>query len=194
MNSVQSTSDGGNRKRALTRQHSGKPGGDESPPASKLSHIDEQGHARMVDVSGKDITVRTAVAEAVLRMGAATHAAVVTGSGPKGEVLGTARVAGIQAAKNTPQAIPMCHPLQLSSVECAFDTDIRPDDKGRPGVRITATVKCKGPTGVEMEALHACAVAALTIYDMVKALEKGIEIEHVRLLKKKGGKSGDWSA
>ncbi len=145
----------------------------------------------MVDVSAKDTTVRTATAEAVLRMSAATHAAVVHGSGPKGEVLGTARVAGIMAAKRTPEAIPMCHPLALSGVEITFETDV-PSQAGRPGVRVLATVKCKGPTGVEMEALHACAVAALTVYDMVKALEKGIEIEHIRLLQKTGGKSGDW--
>jgi cyclic pyranopterin phosphate synthase len=175
----------------LTRQSSGKPGGDESPPA--LSHIDEHGNARMVDVSSKETTVRTAVAEAVLRMSAETHAAVVRGSGPKGEVLGTARVAGIMAAKRTPEAIPMCHPLALSGVEITFETDV-PAQAGRPGVRVLATVKCKGPTGVEMEALHACAVAALTVYDMVKALEKGIEIEHIRLLLKTGGKSGDWRA
>ena len=176
----------------MTRQRSGKPGGDEPPPA--LSHIDEHGNARMVDVSSKETTVRTAAAEAVLRMSAATHAAVVHGSGPKGEVLGTARVAGIMAAKRTPEAIPMCHPLALSSVEIAFETDVPADGAGRPGVRVLATVKCKGPTGVEMEALHACAVAALTVYDMVKALEKGIEIEHIRLLQKTGGKSGDWRA
>jgi cyclic pyranopterin phosphate synthase len=176
----------------LTRQSSGKPGGDESPPAT-LSHINDKGEARMVDVSTKDTTVRTATAEAVLRMSVATHAAVVHGSGPKGEVLGTARVAGVMAAKRTPEAIPMCHPLALSGVEITFETDV-PPEAGRPGVRVLATVKCKGPTGVEMEALHACAVAALTVYDMVKALEKGIEIEHIRLLHKTGGKSGDWRA
>jgi cyclic pyranopterin phosphate synthase len=176
----------------LTRQSSGKPGGDESPPAT-LSHINDKGEARMVDVSTKDTTVRTATGEAVLRMSVATHAAVVHGSGPKGEVLGTARVAGVMAAKRTPEAIPMCHPLALSGVEITFETDV-PAEAGRPGVRVLATVKCKGPTGVEMEALHACAVAALTVYDMVKALEKGIEIEHIRLLHKTGGKSGDWRA
>ncbi len=146
----------------------------------------------MVDVSAKDTSVRAATAEAIIRMSSAAHAAVVHGSGPKGEVLGTARVAGILAAKRTPEAIPMCHPLSLSSVEVTFETDVAPDAASRPGVRVLAEVKCKGPTGVEMEALHACAVAALTVYDMVKALEKGIEIEHIRLLQKKGGKSGDW--
>jgi cyclic pyranopterin phosphate synthase len=175
----------------LAPSHSGKPGGDEPSPAphNALSHLNEQGEARMVDVSAKSETVRSATAEALIRMSPAAHAAVVTGSGPKGEVLGTARVAGIQAAKRTPEAIPMCHPLALSSVEISFETDAVPH-----AIRVLATVKCKGVTGVEMEALHACAVAALTVYDMVKALEKGIEIEHIRLLLKTGGKSGDWRA
>ncbi|MCC6464615.1 MAG: cyclic pyranopterin monophosphate synthase MoaC [Planctomycetes bacterium] len=158
----------------------------------KLSHLNERGESRMVDVSGKDITTRTAAAEAILRMEPATHAAVVQGSGPKGEVLPVARVAGIMAAKRTPEAIPMCHPLALSGVEIEFETGLKHDTKGRAGIRVLVRVKCTGRTGVEMEALHAAAVAALTIYDMVKALEKGMEVVSVRLLEKTGGKSGDW--
>jgi cyclic pyranopterin monophosphate synthase len=172
----------------LAPQSSGKPGGDELPPARApaLSHLNEQGEARMVDVSPKSETVRSATAEAFIRMSAQAHAAVVEGSGPKGEVLGTARFAGIMAAKRTPEAIPMCHPLALSSVELHFETDA-------PGlIRVLATVKCKGVTGVEMEALHACAVAALTVYDMAKAVDKAMVIESIRLLEKTGGKSGDW--
>lgn len=160
--------------------------------APKLSHLNERGESRMVDVSAKDVTTRTATAEAVLRMEPATHRAVVQGSGPKGEVLPVARVAGIMAAKRTPEAIPMCHPLALSGVELEFDTSLAPDKAGRAGIRVLARVKCTGRTGVEMEALHAAAVAALTIYDMVKALEKGMELVSVRLLEKTGGKSGDW--
>lgn len=140
----------------------------------------------MVDVSSKSVTARSATAEAFIRMGAAAFSAVVDGSGPKGEVLGTARVAGIMATKRTPEAIPMCHPLALSSVEVRFETDV-------PGlIRVLATVKCTGVTGVEMEALHACAVAALTVYDMAKAVDKGMQIENIRLLEKTGGKSGNW--
>lgn len=179
----------------MARQRSGKPGGDEPPPATPnrgLSHLNEKGEARMVDVSAKEISTRTARAQAVLRMSTATHAAVVRGTGPKGEVLGTARVAGIMAAKRTPEAIPMCHPLALSGVEISFETDLPADAQGRPGIRVLASVKCTGVTGVEMEALHAATVAALTVYDMVKALEKGIEIESIRLLEKTGGKGGDW--
>jgi cyclic pyranopterin phosphate synthase len=158
----------------------------------KLSHVNEAGEARMVDVSGKSGTVRTAVAEAVVRMNPATHEAAVRGTGPKGEVLAVARVAGIQAAKRTHEAIPMCHPLLITGVEVGFQTDVRADADGRLGIKVVAGVKCEGKTGVEMEALHAAAVAALTIYDMLKALEKGIEVKYVRLVKKTGGKSGDW--
>lgn len=158
----------------------------------KLSHVNESGEAHMVDVSAKQDAVRTATAEAVVRMAAATHEAAVKGTGPKGEVLAVARVAGIQAAKRTHEAIPMCHPLLITGIELAFDTAVAADGRGRPGIKVLATAKCSGKTGVEMEALHAAAVAALTIYDMVKALEKGIEIEFVRLVEKTGGKSGDW--
>lgn len=148
----------------------------------------------MVDVSGKLPSVRTALARAVLRMQPATHEAAVAGTGPKGEVLATARIAGVQAAKRTPEAIPMCHPIALSSVEITFDTGLPPDAQGRKGIAVLAAVKCTGATGVEMEALHAATVAALTVYDMVKALEKGIEIESIMLLEKTGGKGGDYHA
>lgn len=161
---------------------------------AKLTHLNDAGDARMVDVSGKEITTRTATAEATVRMSPATHEAAVKGTGPKGEVLATARIAAIMAAKRTPEAIPMCHPLAISGVDVAFDTDIDRDAKGRCGIRARVSVKCTGRTGVEMEALHAVTVAALTVYDMLKALEKGMEIERVTLLEKTGGKSGDWKA
>jgi cyclic pyranopterin monophosphate synthase len=160
--------------------------------ASGLTHLSQEGEARMVDVSGKPATIRTAVAEAILRMKHSTRRAVLEGSGPKGEVLATARVAGILAAKRTSEAIPLCHALALASVEIAFDTDLPRDARGRAGLRVLATARCTGPTGVEMEALHAAALAALTVYDMAKALEKGIEVEKLRLLEKTGGKSGSW--
>lgn len=160
--------------------------------SGRLSHINDAGEARMVDISDKDATTRSATAEAVVRMSALSHQAAVLGTGPKGEVLATARIAGIMAAKRTPEAIPMCHPLLVTGAEVVFETEIEPDSRGRPGIRVLATVKCAGKTGVEMEALHAASVAALTIYDMVKALEKGMEIECIRLLSKAGGKSGDW--
>lgn len=159
---------------------------------AKLSHLNDAGEARMVDVSGKEVTTRTATAEAVVRMSPATHKAAVQGTGPKGEVLATARIAAIMAAKRTPEAIPMCHPLAISGVDVAFDTAIARDSKGRCGILARVTVKCTGRTGVEMEALHGAGIAALTIYDMLKALEKGMEIEALRLVTKTGGKSGDW--
>lgn len=146
----------------------------------------------MVDVSGKDITARSATAEAVVRMSPSTHRAALDGSGPKGEVLATARIAAISAAKRTADAIPMCHPLAIAGIEVAFDADLPRDAQGRNGICARVTVKCTGRTGVEMEALHAAAVAALTIYDMLKALEKGMVIEQVRLLEKTGGKSGNY--
>jgi cyclic pyranopterin monophosphate synthase len=164
-----------------------------TPRPDKLTHLDEHGNARMVDVSGKPATTRTATAQAVLRLQPDTLRAALEASGPKGEVLGTARIAGIMAAKRTADAIPMCHPLSLSSVEVHFDPDLPHDAEGRAGLAITAAVRCTGPTGVEMEALHAVTVAALTVYDMLKALEKDMRIEVVRLLEKTGGKS-DYSA
>jgi cyclic pyranopterin phosphate synthase len=154
---------------------------------SGLTHLDELGHATMVDVSEKVATVRTAVAAAEVSMQPSTFAAIREGTAPKGDVLAAARIAGIMAAKRTPDLIPLCHPLLLSKVVVDFDLDAEAHK-----VLITATVRCTGQTGVEMEALTAASVAALTIYDMTKALDKGMEIGAIRLLEKTGGKSGDW--
>lgn len=153
-----------------------------------LSHLDARGSARMVDVSAKDDTARVATAEAIVRMRRETLALIQSGGVPKGDVLATARLAGIMAAKRTPDLIPLCHPLAITGVT----VDLEP--AGDTALRISATVKTTGKTGVEMEALTAAAVAALTVYDMCKAVEKGMVIEGVRLLEKSGGKSGDWSA
>ena len=151
---------------------------------TQLSHFDEAGEARMVDVSGKDQTRRTATASAFVELSAAVLAALP--ANPKGNPLEVARFAGIQAAKRTADLIPMCHPLALSHV------DVRAEIVAG-GVRIEATVATTGPTGVEMEALTAASVAALTVYDMTKALDKGIVIREIRLEKKSGGKSGDFA-
>jgi cyclic pyranopterin phosphate synthase len=152
-----------------------------------LTHIDEQGNARMVDVGEKPSTARRAVARALVRMSPETAAAVVAGDAPKGDVLGTARIAGIQAAKRTGELIPLCHPLGLDYVGIDAHVDVA------AGVlELTAEARVHGPTGVEMEALTAAAVAALTVYDMVKGLERGVEIAEVVLLEKSGGRSGDW--
>lgn len=155
--------------------------------AEQLTHLDEQGHAAMVDVGDKAVTTRTAIAQGEVRMQPATLAAIRDGTAPKGDVLAAARIAGIMAAKRTPELIPLCHTLLLSKVAVDFEID-------EPGQRviITATVRCNGQTGVEMEALTAVSVAALTIYDMAKALEKTMVIGAIRLLEKRGGKSGDW--
>ncbi len=150
-----------------------------------LTHIDAKGEARMVDVSTKPATERLAVAEGHVIVSKATLDLIVSGNAAKGDVLGTARIAGIMAAKRTSELIPLCHPLALSKVTI----DIEPDKK-LPGCRVTATVKVNGPTGVEMEALTAVSVTCLTIYDMVKAVERGARIEAIRLIEKKGGKSG----
>jgi cyclic pyranopterin phosphate synthase len=160
-----------------------------SQAASSLTHIDARGEARMVDVSAKPATERTAVAEGRVVMSKATLALIVSGNTKKGDVLGTARVAGIMAAKRTADLIPLCHPLALSKVTLDIVTD-----KKLPGCVVRATVKVNGPTGVEMEALTAVSVACLTIYDMVKAVERGIRIEGIHLVEKKGGKSGHYSA
>jgi cyclic pyranopterin phosphate synthase len=156
---------------------------------SKLTHIGADGEARMVDVSGKEATTRIAVAEGRVIMSKATLDLVVSGNAKKGDVLGAARIAGIMAAKKTSELIPLCHPLLLSKVE----VDIAPDS-ALPGLVVKATVKINGQTGVEMEALTAVSVACLTIYDMVKAAEKSMRIEGIRLLEKSGGKSGDYRA
>jgi cyclic pyranopterin monophosphate synthase len=154
---------------------------------SKLTHLDDHGAARMVDVGGKAETRRSATAAGFIRMEPATLAAVRDGSGPKGDVLAAARIAGIMAAKKTGELIPLCHPLALETVTVDF-TFVG------TGVEVTACAALSGKTGVEMEALTAASVALLTIYDMAKALEKGMVIENVRLLEKTGGKSGDWRA
>jgi cyclic pyranopterin monophosphate synthase len=154
---------------------------------STLTHLDDQGQAQMVDVSAKPVTVRQAVAVGQVRMLPETMTAIATGNSPKGDVLGTARLAGIMAAKQTANLIPLCHPLPIQKVA----VDITPDPD-LPGYRITATVKTKSETGVEMEALTAVSIAALTLYDMAKALEKSIQIEQIYLLSKTGGKSGDY--
>ncbi|KJH72816.1 cyclic pyranopterin monophosphate synthase MoaC [Aliterella atlantica] len=157
--------------------------------SAKLTHLDPQGQAQMVDVSGKTATVRHAVAAARVRMQLKTFQAIQAGNLPKGDVLGTARLAGIMAAKQTSTLIPLCHPLPIAKVE----VQINPDPQ-LPGYQIQAEVKTKAETGVEMEALTAASVAALTLYDMAKALEKSISIESIHLVSKTGGKSGDYQA
>ena len=153
-----------------------------------LTHFDAAGQAHMVDVSDKPDTTREAVAEGGVVMEAATLA-LAQGGAAKGDVLGVARLAGIMAAKRTADLIPLCHPLALSRVALELEAD-----PALPGIRIRATVRTTGPTGVEMEALTAVSVACLTVYDMLKAAEKGMRIEGIRLLTKTGGKSGDWTA
>lgn len=153
----------------------------------KLTHLDEKGTARMVDVGGKPETARGATATGRIRMSPQTLAAIRDGSGPKGDVLAAARIAGIMAAKKTGELIPLCHPLALDAVSVDFDFEA-------DGVRATAKASLTGRTGVEMEAMTAASIALLTIYDMAKALDKGMVIEEVRLLEKTGGKSGTWRA
>ncbi len=150
-----------------------------------LSHFDADGKAHMVDVSDKPVTARIAVAEAFIKMTATTLALIVDGRADKGDVLGIARIAGIMAAKKTADLIPLCHPLPITKVAL----DLTPDDS-LPGIRITATVKTGGQTGVEMEALTAASTAALTVYDMVKAVQKDMEIGGLKVTLKDGGKSG----
>lgn len=157
--------------------------------ADPLTHFDDQGNAHMVDVSGKAVTDRTAVAEGCVVMTAETLALVTEGRAKKGDVLGVARLAGIMGAKRTADLIPLCHPLPITKVAL----DLTPDP-ALPGIRITATVKTGGQTGVEMEALTAVSIACLTVYDMLKAAEKGMRIEGIRLLMKEGGKSGRFEA
>jgi cyclic pyranopterin phosphate synthase len=157
--------------------------------AKTLTHIGERGQARMVDVSEKAATERVAIAEGRVVMSAKTLDLVLAGNAKKGDVLGAARIAGIMAAKRTSELIPLCHPLTLSKVE----VDIVPDEK-LPGLVVRATCKLKGQTGVEMEALTAVSVACLTIYDMVKAAERGMRIEGIHLTEKRGGKSGVYRA
>ena len=157
------------------------------PRAKKLTHLGARGEARMVDVGAKAVTERVAIAEGRVVMSAKTLQLVLKGDAKKGDVLGAARLAGIMAAKRTHELIPLCHPLGLSKVE----VDIAPDEK-LPGLIVRATCKLKGQTGVEMEALTAVSVACLTIYDMVKAVERGMRIENIHLVEKRGGKSGTY--
>jgi cyclic pyranopterin monophosphate synthase len=157
--------------------------------ASKLSHLGQGGEARMVDVSAKATTERVAIAEGRVLMAAKTLDLVLAGNAKKGDVLGVARIAGIMAAKKTHELVPLCHPLPISKIA----VDIAPDRK-LPGFTVRATVKVTGQTGVEMEALTAVSVACLTIYDMVKAVERGMRIEGIRLIEKRGGKSGHYQA
>jgi len=154
---------------------------------SKLTHLDEAGAARMVDVGGKPATARRAVACGVITMSTAALAAIRAGNAPKGDVLSAARIAGIMAAKRTGDLIPLCHPLGLEAVNVDFDYE-------DSAIRATATASLTGRTGVEMEAMVAVSVALLTIYDMAKAIDKGMVIGQVRLIAKTGGKSGDWKA
>ncbi len=161
-----------------------------TPPAQTgLSHIDQRGQARMVDVSAKGLTERVAVAEGRVIMTKETLDKVVEGNALKGDVLGAARLAGIMAAKRTHGLIPLCHPLPIAKVEIEIDPE-----HSLPGFLVRATVKVTAQTGVEMEALVATSIACLTIYDMVKAIERGMRIEGIRLLEKSGGRSGTWKA
>jgi cyclic pyranopterin monophosphate synthase len=154
---------------------------------SELTHLDETGRARMVDVGEKPATERRAVAQAVVRVSAETARKVAAGDAPKGDVLGVARIAGIQAAKRTSELIPLCHPLALTFVGVEGTVDVASGH-----IVLTAEARTTGPTGVEMEAMTAASVAALTVYDMVKGIERGAEIAEVVLLEKSGGRSGHW--
>ena len=161
----------------------------ENNPTNSLSHLNRQGQVQMVDVSAKKSTIRKAVATAQIKMSRATLETIETGNSPKGDVLSTAKLAGIMAAKQTANLIPLCHPLPLHKIEVDIiaDTEL-------PGYQISASVTTKAETGVEMEALTAVSVAALTLYDMAKAVEKSMEIVNIRLISKTGGKSGDYFA
>jgi cyclic pyranopterin phosphate synthase len=152
----------------------------------ELTHLDHEGRARMVDVGAKPSTERRARARAVVRMAPDTARAVAAGDAPKGDVVSTARIAGIQGAKRTAELVPLCHPLPLSSIDVRVSVD-----PGAGEVTLEAEARTTGPTGVEMEAMTACSVAALTVYDMVKGVERGVEIASVVLLEKTGGKH-DW--
>jgi cyclic pyranopterin phosphate synthase len=159
-----------------------------SESGAQLTHLDAAGNARMVDVGGKAATDRRAVARCNVVMATATAEAVAAGNAPKGDVIGTARLAGIMAAKRTADLIPLCHPLALSMVDVTIDID---PEAGT--ATITSEASTTGPTGVEMEAMTACSVAALTVYDMVKGIERGVRIDRLQLLEKSGGKN-DWRA
>jgi cyclic pyranopterin phosphate synthase len=159
---------------------------------NELNHFSSSGRARMVDVSAKGETTRVAIASGVLRMQPETLARIRTGKIAKGDVLTVADVGAVMAAKHTPDIIPMCHPVALSGVEVEFTELVEPDAQGCVGIKVLATASCVGQTGVEMEALCAANVALLTIYDMCKAIDRGMRIECVQLEEKRGGKSGVW--
>ena len=158
-----------------------------APPGSQLTHFDAQGQAHMVDVAAKPATHRIAIAQSRIVMNPATLAIILTGSAKKGDVLGIARIAGIMAAKKTSDLIPLCHPLALTRVAVDFQTD-----ESTSSITCTATVETVGPTGVEMEAMVAAQIALLTIYDMCKAVDRGMTVADVRVLEKHGGKSGSF--
>jgi cyclic pyranopterin phosphate synthase len=162
-----------------------------TPTTSSLSHVDESGQARMVDVSAKADSQRVAVATGSIRMQPSTLEAIRQGGTGmhKGDVLGTARLAGVMAAKKTPDLIPLCHPLLLNDVQVELE-----HDESLPGVRVRVTVRTTGKTGVEMEALTAASVALLTVYDMAKAVDRGMSMGDIRLVQKSGGRSGEWSS
>jgi cyclic pyranopterin phosphate synthase len=160
---------------------------------AELTHFNESGRARMVDVSAKASTERIATAQGRVRLRPDTLAKIQQGKIAKGDVLAVAQVAGVMGAKRTPDLIPMCHPVLLASVDIAFEEDPHPDPQGLCSIIITATAKTTGPTGVEMEAITAVSVAALTIYDMCKAVDKGMGVTDVYLLTKSGGKSGTYT-
>ena len=155
--------------------------------SARLSHLNDRGEAHMVDVSAKDATARTAIAEGFVSMGAETLAMILDGTAPKGDVLATARIAGITAAKKTADLIPLCHPLPLTQVTVDFTPSHDPC-----GIRVEATAKVDGKTGVEMEALTAVSVACLTLYDMCKAVDRAMSFSGIRLVEKTGGRSGDY--
>ena len=159
---------------------------------NELTHFSDAGRARMVDVSAKSDTQRVAIASGVLRMQPATLERIRAGRIAKGDVLTVADVGAVMAAKRTADLIPMCHPVALTGVEAEFSEIIEPDGNGCMGIKVVATAGCTGQTGVEMEALCAASVALLTIYDMCKAIDRGMRIEHVQLEEKRGGKSGVW--
>lgn len=158
--------------------------------SNRLTHLDDQGRAHMVDVGEKPITERECVARGEVRMDASTLALITDGKVPKGDVLATARLAGIQGAKRTPEWIPLAHPMPLDSVEVVLTPE--PDSPEGPRLCIEATARAHWRTGVEMEALVAASAAGLTVYDMCKAVDRGMSVEAVRLVSKRGGKSGDW--
>ena len=159
---------------------------------NELTHFSESGRARMVDVSGKTNTQRVAIASGVLRMQPATLERIRTGKIAKGDVLTVADVGAVMAAKHTPDIIPMCHSIALSGVEVKFSEILEPDAQGWVGIKVATTASCVGQTGVEMEALCSANVALLNIYDMCKAIDRGMRIECVQLEEKRGGKSGVW--